>query len=182
MLAEKSLGGGTDAEPVLKLLAAAVSYPCNLGSEALNVILFLLEQAFGNEHRHANIFVTCSLEHTVKYSLDIFPYSIAVRTYYHTALNACIFNKLSLFAYVCVPFCEILVHRGNGVNHFFIVLCHFGKLLFIAEVHSASDFYRVILYHTFPFISRGIRQFHIKAEEIPPVSHGKRCNTQIRSL
>ena len=110
MLAEKCLGSGANAKSVLQLLVAAHCYPCNLGSKALNVVFLLLEQALGNEHRHANIFMTCCLEHTVKDMLDIFPDSICVGADHHAALYACVFYQLSLFAYIGVPLCEILVH------------------------------------------------------------------------
>ena len=124
VFAEKCFRRRTNAKSLLKLFASAVCYPCNLGSKALNVVLFLLEQAFGDKHRHTNVFVSRFLEHTVKNALNILPDSIAVGSYNHTALNACVLNKLSLFADVCVPLSEILVHRGNGVNHFFIILSH----------------------------------------------------------
>ena len=110
VLAEESLRSRADAKSVLKLLITAVSYPCNLRSKALNVILFLLEKALRDEHRHTNILVTCSLEHTVEDTLHILPYSVAIRTYYHTALNTCIFYQLCFFADICVPLSKILVH------------------------------------------------------------------------
>ena len=110
VLTEKSLRRGSDAKSFLELFIAAVGYPRNLGSEALNVILFLFKQALGNEHRHTYILVTGCLEHTVHNVLNVFPYCIAVGSDDHTALNACILTKLSLFYNVGIPFCEILVH------------------------------------------------------------------------
>ena len=110
MLTEECLGSRTDTKSVLQLLISAVSYPCDFGSEALNMVLFLLEKAFGDEHRHTNILVACSLEHTVKDSLDILPDSIAVGTDDHTALDACILYQLCLFADIGIPLSEVLVH------------------------------------------------------------------------
>ena len=110
VFAEKRLGGRAHAEPVLQLLAAAVSYPCNLGCKALNVVFFFLEKTFGNEHRHTHIFMSSSLKHTVQDALHILPYSVAVGTYYHTALDGGVLDKLRLFNDVGVPFCEVLVH------------------------------------------------------------------------
>ena len=54
--------------------------------------------------------MTCVLEHTVKYFLDIFPYRVTVGSDRHTAFNACVFDKLGFFYYVGVPLGEILVH------------------------------------------------------------------------
>ena len=130
MLAEESLGGRTNTEPVLKLLISSVSYPCNFRSKALNVILFLLKKAFRNEHRHTNVFVAGFLEHSIKDMLNVLPDSIAVRANYHTALNAGIFDEFGFFADVSVPLREILVHRGDRSDHFFI-LCHIKQSSFL---------------------------------------------------
>ena len=110
VLAEERFGGGAHAEAFLQLFAAAVSYPGNLGSEALNVVFLLVEKALGNEHGHTYILVTQRLEAAVKVFLHILPYSVAVGAYDHAALYARILNELGLLAYVCVPLCEILVH------------------------------------------------------------------------
>ena len=110
MLTEKSLRRGSDAKSFLKLLAAAVGYPRNLGSEAFNVILFFFKPAFGNVHGHTYILMSCCLEHTVHNVLNVFPNRIAVGSDNHAALNACVFAKLGFFYNVCVPFCKILVH------------------------------------------------------------------------
>ena len=58
MVAEQRLRGGTDAEPLGKLLLAAVGHPGHLRSEALHVVLFLLKQALGDKQRHRHVFVT----------------------------------------------------------------------------------------------------------------------------
>ena len=63
VFAEKCFRRRTNAKSLLKLFASAVCYPCNLGSKALNVILFLFEETFGDEHRHTNIFMSRRLEH-----------------------------------------------------------------------------------------------------------------------
>ena len=49
MLAEDGFGGGTDAQPLLELFLTAVGDPGHLRREALHMILFLLQQAFGDE-------------------------------------------------------------------------------------------------------------------------------------
>ncbi len=54
VLAEQRLGGGTYAQLLGQLLAAAHRNPGALGGEALYVVLLLLEQALGYEHGHGN--------------------------------------------------------------------------------------------------------------------------------
>ena len=110
VLAEQSLGSRSYAESVLKLLASAVSYPCNFGSKALNVILFLLEKALGDKHRHTNILVTQCLETGIEYLLYVLPDSVAIGSYYHTALYACIRYEFCFSADIGIPLCEILIH------------------------------------------------------------------------
>ena len=122
MIAEKGLGGGTDAQTLAQLLAAADGDPCTLGSEALNMVLFLLKQAFGDKHGHGNIAVTVALEHAVEHLLDIFPNSITVRTQDEAALDAGIVNQLSLGAHVGEPLGKVNLHIGDFSNLFFF--CH----------------------------------------------------------
>ena len=110
MLAEQSFRGRTDAEPFLKLFASAVCDPCNLRCKAFNMILLLLEETFGNKHRHTDILVSGILEHSVKNALNVFPDCVAVWTDYHAALYTCIFNKLCLFNDIGIPFGKVLFH------------------------------------------------------------------------
>ena len=48
MLAEKRFRRGTNAESFGKSFVTAVRYPCNLGCEAFNVLLFLSEKGLGD--------------------------------------------------------------------------------------------------------------------------------------
>lgn len=121
VLAEKRLGGWAHSQTLVELFLTADSYPCTFGSKALNVILLLLEQAFGDKHRHINVLVTGLLKAAVKVSLDIFPNSVAVGTDHHAALYAGIINQLCLFYDVGIPFCKILVAACDSLDHFFIV-------------------------------------------------------------
>ena len=73
MLAEQRLRSRTNAQTLLQLVVAAVRYPCTLRREALNVVGFLLQQAFRNEDRHCYILVTGLLEHAVQRVLDVLP-------------------------------------------------------------------------------------------------------------
>ena len=134
VVAEKRLGGRTDAQSLRQLLRAADRYPCALGREALNVILFLLKQALGDEHGHGYVFMSALLEHSVELLLYIFPNGIAVRTQDEKPLNAGVIDKLRLCAYVGEPLGEILLHIGYLFN--FFVLCHyiFSLLLIITKL------------------------------------------------
>ncbi len=88
MLAEKCFGCRPYAKPFGKLFLTAVSDPCNLGSKARNMVLFLLQKAFGDKHGHIDIFVSCFLKASVKVLLNKLPYSIAIWPDNHTTLYA----------------------------------------------------------------------------------------------
>ena len=128
MLAKQGFGCWANTKSFVKLFVTANSYPSTFRGKALNMVLFLLEQAFGNKHRHINIFVTCFLKSSVKVSLDILPDSITVWTNNHTSLNTAIINKLCLFYNVGVPLCKVLVTACNGRNKLFVI-SHFHKPL-----------------------------------------------------
>ena len=121
MLAEKRFGCGADGEALGELFLTADCYPRTFGSEALDVILFLLEKAFGDKHRHIDILVACLLKAPVHIRLHKLPDCIAVGADYHAALYARIINELSLFYYIGVPFCKVLVAAGDSLDHFFVV-------------------------------------------------------------
>ena len=114
VLAEKRLGSRSYAKALLKLFLSAVGDPRDLGSKALDMLLFLIEEAFRDEHRHADVFVSELLEACVKDSLNVFPYRVAVGADNHAALYACVLDKLRFLDYVGVPLCKILAHRGYG--------------------------------------------------------------------
>ena len=86
MIAEQRLRRRTDAQTLRKLLAAADRDPCALRGKALNMILFLLKKAFGDKHRHGDIFMPVTLEHTVKNLLNVFPNRVTVGAQNEAAL------------------------------------------------------------------------------------------------
>ena len=122
MIAEQRLGGGADAQALRQLLAAADRDPCALRRKALDVILFLLQQAFGDEHGHGHVLVTVCLEHPVKLLLNIFPNGVTVRAQNEKSLYPGVIDKLRLGAYVGKPLGKILLHIGYLFNLLF--LCH----------------------------------------------------------
>ena len=146
MFAEKSFRRRSYAKPFFKLFVSAVCYPCTFRCKSLNMVCLFFKQAFRDKHWHINILVAKLLEHTVKNSLNIFPNCVAVRSYYHTAFYACVRNELCFFAHVSVPFRKILVHRCDGINHLFLVVCHIcDSLLYDNDSLNNSFKLRLIL-------------------------------------
>ena len=80
--------------------------PCNLGSKALDMILFSLKKAFGNKHGHHDVFVAESLESRVEILLNVSPNCIAVGSDYHAALKRGILGKLCLSYNIGIPFAK----------------------------------------------------------------------------
>ena len=132
VLAEQRLTGGPDAVALLQLLAAAAGDPGALGSEALHVVLLLLQQALGNQHGHRHVFMAGGLKLTVQLLLHVFPDGIAVRAVDEHALDAGIINELRLFANIGEPLGEVHVPGGDGV-HLSLILSHSCFLLNLFE-------------------------------------------------
>ena len=89
-----------------------------------NMILFALQERFGNEHGHIDVFVTELFKLGIHDALNVLPYSVAVRAYYHTPLNARIIGKLRLFYDVGIPLRKINVHRRDLLDHFLVFVSH----------------------------------------------------------
>ena len=123
VLAEQRFAGGAHAQALLQLFLAAHGDPCHLGGEALYVVLFLLQQAFRDEHGHIDVLVAGGLEHPVEDMLDILPDGIAVGADDHAAADAAVIDQLGLFNDVGIPLCEIVLHRGDFGYHF-LLICH----------------------------------------------------------
>ncbi len=122
MLAEQSLGSGADGILLLQTLHTAVGDPGALGSEALDVVLLLLQQAFGDQQRHVDILHTLLLEFLIHDILDILPDGIAIRTVNEHALDGRIVDQLGLLAHVGEPLCKVDLHIGDLFNLF--IFCH----------------------------------------------------------
>ena len=118
MFAEKCFRRGTDTKLFFQFVLSAVGNPSNLGRKSLDVILFLLQKTFGNEHRHTYVFMSCCLKHSVENALNILPNCVTVRTYNHTSLYAGVFDKLRLLYDVGVPLGKVDIHRGYSFDHF----------------------------------------------------------------
>ena len=132
VLAEQGLGGGTDAVALLELVAAAHGDPGALRGKALHVVLFLLQQAFGDEHGHVDVFSAGLFELNVHQPLDVFPDGVAVGAIDEHALDGGIVDELRLGAHVGVPLGKILLHVGDSFD--FHLFCHdflhpFGKFI-----------------------------------------------------
>ena len=122
MLAEQGLRSGTDGVPLFQCLAAAHGNPCALGSEAFHMVLFLLEQGFGNQQGHIHVFNTLLLELLIHDALNIFPDCVAIRTINKHALNGGVIDQLCLLAHICEPLTEVHFHICDLFN--FLILCH----------------------------------------------------------
>ena len=123
VIAEHGLGGGSESQTLLQLLAAAVGDPRHLGGEALHQFAFLLQQALRDQHRHRHIDVTCLFEFIVHVLLDILPDGVAIRAQDQKALDAGIVHQLRLQADIGVPFGKILLH-GSDRFHISLILSH----------------------------------------------------------
>ena len=110
----------------------SLSSDCNNGTfrrKALHMILFFLQKAFRDKHRHIDVFVSKLFESFIKIMLDVFPDCVAVRTDHHTSLHARIIGQFRFFHHIGIPLGKIHIHGCNLFYHFFIVLflllcCH----------------------------------------------------------
>ena len=138
MVAEQGLGGRTDAQAFLQLFGAAVGDPRYFGSKTFYMVLFLLEQAFRDEQRHCHVLVTGLFKFRIQDALDVFPDCIAVWTDDHTAFDRRIVAQLCFFDDVGIPFCKVDVHRGDVIDHLFIVChCRCPPLVYTHGRHAA---------------------------------------------
>ena len=127
MLAEQGLGRRTDAQTLFELVIAAVGDPRAFRREAFYMVGLLLEQAFRNENRHRDVFVTGLLEHGVERVLDVLPQRLRVRTHDDAALDGRVVRHLGLLYNIGVPLREINVHRRNLADEL-LFICHFFYL------------------------------------------------------
>ncbi len=121
MIAEHGLGGGTEGQPLLQLLAAAHGDPGHLGGKAVDQLALLLQKALRDEHGHGHVFMAGLFELGVHNALDILPDGIAIGPQDGKALHAGIFHQLRLAADIGIPLGKILLHGGDGVHRLFFV-------------------------------------------------------------
>ena len=127
VIAEQSLGGGTDGVPLLQLLAAAHGHPGALRGKALHMILLLLQQAFRDQHGHVNILHAHLLKLPIQNMLDVLPDGIAIGTVYENTLDGRIIDKLRLLAHIGEPLGEVHFHICDLFDLF--LFCHFIFIL-----------------------------------------------------
>ena len=116
VVAEQRLAGRADAQTLGQFLASAVSDPCALGREALDMVLFLLKQALGDQNGHGDVFMSKLLEAPVQIVHDILPDGIAVGTQNKQALDSGVVNELRLGADVREPLGKVDLHIGYLFN------------------------------------------------------------------
>ena len=122
VLAEQRLGCGADDQALGELILPADGDDGAFRREALHMILFLLEQAFRNEHGHIHILMSQCLEACVEILLYVFPDGVSVRADDHTAAHAGVVNQFGFFDHVGIPLSEVGIHGGDLLYHFFF--CH----------------------------------------------------------
>ena len=88
---------------LFQLLPAGVRHDRHFGSEAFDVLGFLLQKALGNEHREIGVLMSGFLEHAVERLLHLFPDGIAVGTNDHAALDGRVVGQFSGGNNVGVP-------------------------------------------------------------------------------
>ena len=142
VLAEERLGRRAHAQALRQLLAAAHRDPRALGREALNVVLLLLQQALGDQHRHGHVLVSGRLELAVEHLLDVLPDGVAIRAQDEQALDIGIVHQLRLGAHVGEPLGEVDFHIGDLLD-----LLFFGHKrntpLYAAQRSRADVFHNV---------------------------------------
>ena len=74
------------------------------------MILFLLKQAFRNQHRKIYILYACLFKTAVQLMLNVLPDRIAGRFDYHAAFYTCVITQLCFFYNIRIPLREILIH------------------------------------------------------------------------
>ena len=141
VLTEQRLGGRADAEPLRKLLGAAVGHPRDLGGKALDMVLLPLQEALGDEHRHHDVFMPGFFEHAVEQVADVFPDRGAVGAHDHAAAHARVIREVGLANDISIPFGKIDIHRGDVVHHLLFVVRHdFSSLISVIEPYYYNGF------------------------------------------
>src|SRR5215469_12816645 len=102
-MSDDGFGSGTNDERFGQLLAAADGYNGQFGREAFDVMLFLLDEALGDEQRKGDVLVAGGLETAVECLLDVFPERPAVGTDDHAAANGSVVGQLRFQDQLVVP-------------------------------------------------------------------------------
>ena len=101
-------GSGADDQRLLELLSTAMGDNRRLGREALHVLGFLVEKAFGDQQRKVRVLVTSVLEHRVELLLHPLPDAVPPRSDDHAPTHWRIVGKLGAQHHLVVPGAEIL--------------------------------------------------------------------------
>ena len=109
-IAKQGFRSGPYTHSLCKRGKPAMGHPGHLRRETLHMVLFLLQKAFRNKHRHIYVFHSYSFEPFVQPPLDIFPDCIACRLDHHAPFYIGIINQFRLGHYVRVPLGKIFAH------------------------------------------------------------------------
>ena len=111
------LGGGTDDQRFLQLLAAPVRHHGAFGSESGDVLGLLMQERLGDEQREVGVLVTSFLEARVELPLNRFPDRVPQRADHHASLDRRVIGHLGLDDHVRVPARIILFSRCDDLRH-----------------------------------------------------------------
>src|SRR5262249_56001542 len=88
-----------------------------LGREALDVLLFLLEERLRDEHRERGVHVAGGLEASVERGLDVLPQRPPVRLHDHAAADRSVVRQVGAQHELVVPLVEVFAARRQAVGH-----------------------------------------------------------------
>ncbi len=126
--AEDGFGRRTNRQTLLQLFRAALRHPCNLRRKALDMLRFLQQQAFRNQHREIHVLMTRFLEALVHFLLDALPDGVAVRANDHAAAHRRVIAQLRLEDDVRIPLREVLIARCDVGYKFLLLFLRHGVI------------------------------------------------------
>ena len=135
VVTEHSLGSGADGQPFFQRIGTAGGDPSHFGSEAVDQLAFLFQQAFGDEQGHGHVHVTGLLKHPVHDVDHVLPDGVAIGAHDHEALDAGVVHHLRLQADVRIPLGKVFLHGGDLFDLFLILFCHSAQsTLFLCDL------------------------------------------------
>ncbi len=117
---------GRKGKALFKLIAAAHRHPCDLGSESIDQLTFLFEQALRDQNGHRHILVSGLFELGVHQALHVLPDGEAIGAQDGEALDAGVLNKLHLAADVGIPLGKIVLQ----IRDLFYLFLSFAMFMF----------------------------------------------------
>ena len=136
--AENRLARRADRQTLGQRLGAALRDPRHFRRKALDVIRFLEQQAFRNEHRHTHVLVAGALKFRVHLLLNQLPNAVAVGLNGHAAADGGVIHQIGQAHHVGVPLGEILAARGDVLNELLLIFLRHVFFLTL-QVHDFKN-------------------------------------------